>query len=52
MYESLSAGAAAERVLIPRLRGLEDSSRYWSVWMMLDHLRIVNSQVAMVIASL
>jgi hypothetical protein len=29
-------------VLIARPRGLEDSSRYWSVWMTLDHLRIVH----------
>lgn len=40
---------ASERVLIARLPGLEDSSRYWSVWMVLDHLRIVNSQIAGVI---
>ena len=33
---------AAKRVLIPRPRGLEDSSRYWSVYMTLDHLRIIN----------
>lgn len=37
------------RVLIPRLRGLEDSSRYWSVFMTLDHLRIVNRGVGDVI---
>jgi hypothetical protein len=35
-----------QRVLIPRLRGLEDSSRNWSVWMTVDHLRIVNDGVA------
>jgi len=29
-------------VLIARPRGLEDSSRFWSVWMTLDHLRIVH----------
>jgi hypothetical protein len=40
------------RVLIHRPRGLEDSSRYWSVWMTLDHLRIVNSQVLRVIGAL
>lgn len=34
--------AAGQRVLIPRLRGLEDSSRHWSLWMTLDHLRITN----------
>lgn len=40
------------RVLIPRLRGLEDSSRHWSVWMTLDHLRITNEVFAGVIATL
>lgn len=37
------------RVLIPRLRGLEDSSRNWSVLMTLDHLRIVNDAIGRVI---
>ncbi len=41
-----------ERVLIKRLRGLEDSSRHWSVWMVLDHLRIVNQAIAKTMASL
>jgi hypothetical protein len=36
----------SQRVLIQRLRGLEDSSRYWSLLMVLDHLRIVNKQIA------
>lgn len=40
------------QVLIPRLRGLEDSSRNWSVWMTLDHLRIVNTQIAGVMQAL
>jgi hypothetical protein len=43
---------AARRVLIERPRGLEDSSRYWSVWMTLDHLRIVNESIARIIQSL
>ena len=42
----------AEQVLIKRLPGLEDSSRYWSVFMTLDHLRIVNDAVAGVIDAL
>jgi len=42
----------SRRVLIPRLRGLEDSSRHWSVWMTLDHLRITNEAFAGVIATL
>ncbi len=40
------------RVLIPRLRGLEDSSRNWSVWMTLEHLRITNDAFAKIIHSL
>jgi len=34
------------RVLIRRLRGLEDSSRNWSLWMTLEHLRICNEAFA------
>ena len=43
---------ARQRVLIERPRGLEDSSRYWSVYMTLDHLRIVNASVAFTIREL
>lgn len=45
-------GRLGERVLIPRPRGLEDSSRYWSVLMTLDHLRIVNLACASIIREL
>jgi hypothetical protein len=38
----IDAKSAGQRVLIRRLPGLEESSRYWSVWMTLDHLRIVH----------
>ena len=48
----LSDEEAARRVLIARLRGLEDSSRNWSVWMTLDHLRITNRAFASVMESL
>jgi hypothetical protein len=40
------ADTGSKRVLIKRLPGMEDSSRYWSVFMTLDHLRIVNLGVA------
>jgi hypothetical protein len=40
------ADTGSKRVLINRLPGMEDSSRYWSVFMTLDHLRIVNVGVA------
>jgi DinB superfamily len=42
----------SRRVLIQRVRGLEDSSRHWSVWMTLDHLRIVHLEIARVIGAL
>lgn len=45
LAHSCSPEQAAQRVLIRRLAGLEDSSRYWSVWMTLDHLRIVNNAI-------
>ena len=44
--------AGSRRVLIPRLLGMEDSSRYWSVFMTLDHLRIVHHAIAATIRSL
>jgi hypothetical protein len=43
LVSGLSPETAGKRVLIARCRGLEDSSRYWSVWMTLDHLRIVHN---------
>lgn len=52
LVESCDATKRGRRVLIPRLHGLEDSSRYWSVWMTLDHLRITNQSFALVITSL
>jgi hypothetical protein len=42
----------SRRVLIPRPRGLEDSSRDWSVLMTLDHLRIVHHALDGVIGTL
>lgn len=52
LYRGRDASVLKQRVLIPRLRGLEDSSRYWSVWMTLDHLRIVNGEITRVIEAL
>jgi hypothetical protein len=52
LLDSCDPGSAATRVLIKRLPGLEDSSRYWSVWMTLDHLRIVNNGIAKTIETL
>ncbi len=38
----LNVDQLCERVLVPRLMGIEDSSRHWSVLMVLDHLCQVN----------
>jgi uncharacterized damage-inducible protein DinB len=46
LYRACDAPTAARRFLIKRLPGMEDSSRNWSVWMTLDHLRIVNHGIA------
>ncbi len=43
LSSKVSAEQFATRRLIPRLRGLEDSSRYWSVAMTLEHLVIVGN---------
>ena len=52
LISQCGAESGAQRVLIKRVRGLEDSSRYWSVWMTLDHLRIMHTGLTRVIASL
>lgn len=46
------ADRAQEQILISRLPGLEDSSRFWSLCMVLDHLRIVNEAAASTLAVL
>ncbi len=40
------------QILIPRAVGLEDSSRNYSPWMVLDHLRIVNRSCVSIIREL
>ena len=52
LVESCGEADREKRVLIARLRGLEDSSRHWSVWMTLDHLRITNEAFARIIRDL
>ena len=44
---SVSQGSAP--ILIDRIVGIEDSSRCWSVFMVLDHLRIVNDAIAHIV---
>jgi len=52
LVDSCPEAKRGEQVLITRLRGLEDSSRNWSVWMTLDHLRITNTAFIRVITAL
>lgn len=52
LIDNLDETTLSLRVLIPRPRGLEDSSRYWSVLMTLDHLRIVHHAFIGVIGTL
>jgi hypothetical protein len=52
LLEGIDADSASRRVLIARLPGLEDSSRYWSVWMTLEHLRIIHGGINRTISAL
>jgi hypothetical protein len=40
------------QILVPRLKGLEDSSRYWSIAMTLEHLIIVTEGISEIIIKL
>jgi hypothetical protein len=52
LVRDCDAEAGARRVLIDRVPGLEDSSRYWSVWMTLEHLRIIHTGISRTIGAL
>ena len=52
LLRSCDPAHANKRVLIDRVRGIEDSSRFWSVWMTLEHLRIVHTGIARTITDL
>jgi hypothetical protein len=52
LAERCDDASGSRRVLIQRLRGMEDSSRYWSVFMTVEHVRIVNHGIAGTIQSL
>lgn len=51
-YESLSEEQRTQRVLVPPQFGLEDSSRYWSAAMLLEHMLIVTQGIASLVAPL
>lgn len=50
--ESLSEAELNQKVLVPPQQGLEDSSRFWSIAMTLEHLTIVGRQMRPVIEAL
>jgi hypothetical protein len=52
LAEKLDPVRAQKQVLIKRVRGIEDSSRNWSVLMALDHLVIVNGGIIATIEQL
>lgn len=52
LARGLSSEQLIERRLIARLQGLEDSSRYWSVAMTLDHLTIVGNMMCHAVVAL
>ena len=45
LVDALDDNAGARRVLVPRLLGLEDSSRFWSPFMVVEHLVIVDTNM-------
>ncbi|MFO0700026.1 MAG: hypothetical protein U0236_12420 [Nitrospira sp.] len=48
----VSAAQGTVPVLIDRITGIEDSSRYWSVFMVLDHVRIVDEGITLIVTTL
>ena len=52
LVKPLDRKRGESRVLIPRIYGIEDSSRYWSVFMTMEHLNIVIPGMTSIIQSL
>jgi hypothetical protein len=52
VWDSLPARRLSERVLVRRFAGMEDSSRYWSAAMTVEHLTMVGSAIRQVIGIL
>ena len=48
----IDIGVLSDPFLIPRLQGMEDSSRNWSVLMVLEHLNMVNRAIMLTIREL
>lgn len=52
LVDRISDAQGGKRVLIDRVRGIEDSRRHWSVFMTLEHLAMVHLGIVGVIKSL
>jgi len=52
IVQGKSSASLARQVLVPPMRGLEDSSRFWSAAMAMDHLLIVGKQIGAVTVAL
>jgi hypothetical protein len=52
LMESFPTDERGKPILIARAVGLEDSSRHYSAWMVLDHIRIVNNACVEIITQL
>lgn len=52
MVDPLDETVGVRRVLVPRLLGLEDSTRFWSPYMVVEHLVIVDTNMFRIMADL
>lgn len=52
LAKELSPSQLSKRCLVPRLPGLEDSSRFWSVAMAMEHLIIVGDRMRKIVVDL
>lgn len=52
LWDAFPADRLGERVLIDRIQGIEDSSRFWSVAMTVEHLNIVGTGIRRILAGL
>ena len=52
IVDANDVGVLSQQLLIPRLQGIEDSSRNWSVFMVLEHLSMVNQSIMDVVRAL
>jgi hypothetical protein len=50
--QSLTDEQLSKKIVVPPMRGLEDSSRYWSVAMAIEHLVIVGKKMHFAISEL